>query len=47
MRSAAQEIYRQWKEEVRYGKFTADEVRQKHVNSTVSEIIDIRRWQRA
>src|SRR5262245_48442979 len=42
LRSAAMEIYRQRKEEVRYGKFTPDEVRQKHVNSTVSEIIDDR-----
>ena len=42
MRSAAQETYRQRKEDVRYAEFTPDKVRQKHVNSTVSEITDDR-----
>ncbi len=42
MRSAALEIYRQRKEEVRQDKFKPEEVKNKHRNALLSELIDDR-----
>ena len=40
IRSVAIEIYQQRKTEVRLGKFVPEEIRNKHHNATVKEIID-------
>ncbi len=40
MKSAAQVVYQQRKTEIRQGKFQAEDVKRKHQNTTVSQIID-------